>query len=559
MTITYSETSQNANDKIKWPRNDVSQKIVDFESRKPKFSQREFAEETGVPRTTLQHWINRKAKIDADPELVDFLESPVGVKFLHNLTLALHFEFTKVGCASIRNICKFLELTQLSRFVAPSYGTHQKISDQIDIMIGKFGDREQARLSMMMEGKSITVIEDETYHPQICLVAIEPESNYIFLERYAKDCSGATWNEALSEALGNIPVKIIQGTSDEGKGLINHVTKGLNGHHSPDLFHVMYEISKGTSAPLAAAVRKAEKAHKNSSNDVDEALNKKVAYENLEKRPVGRAPDFEKRISRCREKETEAKASLKLATDNRETVTKERKGIGRIYHPYDPFTGKKQDATTVGRLLKDNFDHIRQACDSLGDKNKERIEKAWRVTEKMTATIEFFFCMIESLINDMNLSHDKRDLMHNHLIPGFYLEKVSKKEKDIERRQKIRDKSLELLSVLTDRDGPLSECDDRKIARMVKKAKTCAGIFQRSSSCVEGRNGQLSLHHHRLHRLSDRKLKSLTVIHNFHLKRPDGTTAAERFFEHKPINMFKWLLEKMDLPPRPRSNEKLAA
>jgi hypothetical protein len=87
---------------------------------------------------------------------------------------------------------------------------------------------------------------DHYQRSQVCLVAIDPESNYIILERYAKDRSGATWNEALTGALGNLPVKIIQGTSDEGKGLINHVTKGLNGHHSPDLFHVMHEISKGT-------------------------------------------------------------------------------------------------------------------------------------------------------------------------------------------------------------------------------------------------------------------------------------------------------------------------
>jgi hypothetical protein len=131
----------------------------------------------------------------------DFLESPVGVEFLHNLTLSLHFEFTKVGCASLRNICNFLELTKLSRFVAPSYGTHQKISDQMDIMIGKFGDMEEARLSIMMEGKRVAIIEDETFHPQICLVAIEPGFNYIIFAKYAKcakDRSGATRNEALT-------------------------------------------------------------------------------------------------------------------------------------------------------------------------------------------------------------------------------------------------------------------------------------------------------------------------------------------------------------------------
>jgi hypothetical protein len=62
-----------------------------------------------------------------------------------------------------------------------------------------------------------------------------------------------------------------------------------------------------------------------------------------------------------------------------------------------------------------------------------------------------------------------------------------------------------------------------------------------------------------MHRLSDQKLKALTVIHNYYLERPDGTTAAERLYENRPIDMFEWLLEKMASPPRPRSKLKLAA
>ncbi|MEF8770227.1 DUF6399 domain-containing protein [Candidatus Accumulibacter contiguus] len=44
---------------------------------------------------------------------------------------------------------------------------------------------------------------------------------------------------------------------------------------------------------------------------------------------------------------------------------------------------------------------------------------------------------------------------------------------------------------------------------------------QRSSSGVEGRNGQLALHHQGRHRLSDRKLAALTVVHNYHIRRAD--------------------------------------
>ena len=150
MIDTYSESSQKANPKNRWARDDVSMKIIDFQSRKEKLSQRQFAKDTGVPRTTLQNWLNRMKRIDADPSTVSFFESPAGVEFLHILVQALHFEFTKVGCASIRNICNFLELTQLSSFMAASYGTHQKISDQMDTIIGQFGDMEKTRLSMQI-------------------------------------------------------------------------------------------------------------------------------------------------------------------------------------------------------------------------------------------------------------------------------------------------------------------------------------------------------------------------------------------------------------------------
>ena len=79
----------------------------------------------------------------------------------------------------------------------------------------------------------------------------------------------------------------------------------------------------------------------------------------------------------------------------------------------------------------------------------------------------------------------------------------------------------------------------------------CAGLFSRFCSCVEGRNGRLSLHHHGQGRLSARKLKALTVVHNYGVKRADGTTAAERFFGVKHRDLFSWLLERMPDLPRP--------
>ena len=50
---------------------------------------------------------------------------------------------------------------------------------------------------------------------------------------------------------------------------------------------------------------------------------------------------------------------------------------------------------------------------------------------------------------------------------------------------------------------------------------------------------------------SETKLQALTVVHNYFIERPDGTTAAERFFETRPADLFEWLVERMPAPARP--------
>ena len=85
------------------------------------------------------------------------------------------------------------------------------------------------------------------------------------------------------------------------------------------------------------------------------------------------------------------------------------------------------------------------------------------------------------------------------------------------------------------------------------KARQCADLFQRSSSCVEGRNGHLSLRHHALHHLTARKLQALTVLHNYAVQREDGSTAAGRFYGTEPRDLFGWLLRRLSLPARPRA------
>ena len=87
-------------------------------------------------------------------------------------------------------------------------------------------------------------------------------------------------------------------------------------------------------------------------------------------------------------------------------------------------------------------------------------------------------------------------------------------------------------------------------------AQWMSAKYQRTSSAVEGRNGYLSGLHHAGRGLSAQTLKVLTIIHNFDLKRADGTTAAQRLFDYRFPDLFDWVVDYLgELPVARRSSK----
>ena len=90
-----------------WSRQEVASKLAEFETLaclNPETSQRQLAQELGIPRTTIQHWVKRKENIDSHPETINFLESPVGLAFLHRVVLGAHFTLCMLSAGSPRKV-----------------------------------------------------------------------------------------------------------------------------------------------------------------------------------------------------------------------------------------------------------------------------------------------------------------------------------------------------------------------------------------------------------------------------------------------------------------------
>src|SRR5215470_5725439 len=148
-------------------------------------SQRQAAQVLDVPRSTLQAWRAYQDRLDACPEVVAFFQSVAGLAFLHRLVIALHVLYVEIGACGIRLVCLLLALTGLNRFVGASYGTQQQVNRRVEEAIVAYRRDESTRLAQEMPPKDITLSQDETFTGGLCLVGIEPVSNYSLLEQGA--------------------------------------------------------------------------------------------------------------------------------------------------------------------------------------------------------------------------------------------------------------------------------------------------------------------------------------------------------------------------------------
>jgi hypothetical protein len=151
----------------------------------------------------------------------------------------------------------------------------------------------------------------------------------------------------------------------------------------------------------------------------------------------------------------------------------------------------------------------RDAC--LSERGLPLLDKAKGLTQALLLTLQWFTTTCPLQVEALNLPPELEVLMHRHLIPAIDLDRVAQRSGQTEERQRLRRLSEELLQPLRHPDNPFATRDEAERRRVEDVAVECADLFQRSSSAVEGRNGQWSLHHHGQHRLSDRKLAAKTT------------------------------------------------
>jgi hypothetical protein len=516
-------------------------------------SGRDFATTAALPHTTLRYWEQRQQHTDAPAGLVAFFESPIGLAFLKQLLLALHLIFQQLGIAGLRPLCRFLELAGLAPFVASSYGTHQRLAAFVQGALGRYDQEQRQKLAAGMKPKTITLCEDENFHgPQPCLVAIEPVSNYLVLEVYQPRRDAETWNSVVTTALEGLPITVVQVTSDLAKGLQTHAKDGLGANHSPDLLHVQADIHKGTSLALArhlaAAAQKLQE-----TQEVARSWSERYQLHQAGIRSPGQPPNFEQKLDWANQAVRYWEQQVIQRQERQDQLHEAVRGLGDDDHPFDAHSGQAVSAEQLQQRLEQRFETIARLAGEaeVSDAGRELLAKARRVVPRLVATLVWFWHSLRLLVESLELSADQERAAYERLLPGLYWASAAERGRTAAEKHRLRGLAKGLLESAWSEGSALSRLGAETKEWVKGVCQEGVQRFVRSSSCVEGRNGQLSLHHHGSHALSPGKLKALTVLHNYFIERSDGSTAAERFFGQKPADLFRWLLERFPDPPRP--------
>ncbi len=556
-TVIQDQQQRNPESQPRWDRLERADLFEQYrELRTQGLSERQAAKEIKVPRTTLQAWRLWHDTLDICPHGAEFFQSGPGLAFLHRLVMGFHLVCVEVGACGIRLVCLLLNLTGLDRFVAASYGAQRQVNLQVAQAMVAYGHDETAHLAQGMPHKDLTVTQDETFTGGLCLVTMDPESNFIILEQLSQARDQVMWNALMAPALEQLNCRVIQSTSDEAPGLLAYVEHYLEAHHSPDLFHVQHELSQAVSAPMATKERAATKA----ATEAREQLHQVQARlqsggDEPEKRGLGRPPKQPVSLEHAEQVLEVASREHERLAQQREQVANSIRAIGHDYHFVDLERGVRRNGQLIASDIQGHIEQVRAIAqhEGLSQSCLERIAKAERVVPKMQATIAFVSGYVGQQVDQLDLTPAASFAMHAKLIPSFYLDRVAQ-TRTVSDGEPLRELAERLRTPLFEPGGALSEWSPEAQDQLHNEAKRLATVFQRSSANVEGRNGYLSLRNHQLRGLDlPRKRECFTAMHNFFLTRPDGTTAAERFFGQQPRSMFAAILASVELAPAPLS------
>ena len=512
-----------------------SQKVAACVEANVRQTLRKIAVTTGISKSSVHRHRQAIKRRNQYPES-SFWETAAGSQWLARLVFGLVYYFGIKQGVGAESLSEFICAMHLDTHVAGSASALRQLKQRVNQAVLDY-EQAQAEHCVPAHSQGICVGADETFFGLPVLVLLELSSGYIFIETECENRTYATWIEQVNQWWKDSPWKCHYLVSDGARALVKLAVSGLGCVSVADLFHALRALGRPMGRSLgqqAATLKKQQDKHQ----------------QQLKQRREGAdTQDLEALI------ENHEAALQHLQQD--EQIYHE--AIEQISQTIHPFTLDSLQWQTQRGLLTDLASPLQRLWDLAPTYGAQKAQQA---IDTFEAQITSFAQAIEAWQQWVTIALDSqtqdvaiRNWVLSSLLPWVYWSQQADKTRQPSLKRRYQDTASDAFDRLFEQDLTLALTDHQRVQWVLWCQEFCAK-YQRTSSAVEGRNGYLSKLHHARRGFSEQSLNVLTIIHNFDLKRHDGTTAAQRLFGREFPDLFEWMLDHIGELPMPRRSSK---
>ena len=464
-------------------------------------------------------------------------ETDEGYAWLRLLVFAVLFHFGLVCGVGAGKLSRFFELIRIHRHVGVSPSVLLTQLKEMELLLPLF--QAECEQSVDKKRRKTVVAMDETFFGDfMVLVLMDLRSGYLLLEDISDDRCYDSWFEKTSPRLKSLGIEVSHAISDRAKALIKLAIIGFECESGADVFHAQQDVSRFLGATLARGASITEK-------QFEEA---KTAEENaLETATESEMVPFNEQFLDAKEAFDKAKQAQAEYHENLQGVSEE-------IHPFSVNDNTIKGAEKVEEELENRvqaFEKIAKERD-ITDK-KKKMRKFRNQIKPLAVTVSFWWSLVRETLQELVVDIEMEEWLTTTLLPVVYWHHQMLKTQNSKTRKKYKKAWQQAICTFNAHPYRLT-LTESEIQHWLAWAESMSKQFHRSSSAVEGRNGCLAQMYHNGRGLSEDRLKALTVIHNYDIKREDGTTAAMRLFDTEFPDLFSWLLTEMGELPLPRKH-----
>ena len=520
MSLTIRERSQKVADCIKTNANEGIESI---------------AAALGISKSSVhrhQQGIARRNQY-AESEL---WETARGSAWLNRLVIGVLYHFGIKHGIGAESLCEFFKSIHLETHVGVSPSALRQLKHRVEEVIVAYED-SQSEQCQPDNQPGICLGGDETFFGLPILVLVELASGFIFTETECENRQYATWRRQVEAWWDASKWQCHFMVSDGARALVKLALSGLGTVSVADLFHAMRALARPIGSALGRQLAQVEKQLDTLQQQVNQAKHT-AKYQTL-----------------SGQLETLTQLYQQLENDQH-TYHRALADISQAVHPFTLDTPQWQlfDALTtqLAAPLKTLSDLAKLYG---GDKAQQAIDTFEAQIPQLANGIHAWWQWVMQALASETQETDVQNWVLTAVLPWVYWAQQTDKTRKPHLKARYQHAASEAYDHLMDHAFTL-QFDDTQRQYWVQWCQWMCTKYQRTSSAVEGRNGYLSQRHHVNRGFSAQSLKVLTIIHNFDLKRPDGTTAAQRLFGHSFPDLFEWILSNTEELPIPRRSYK---